>query len=288
MNGEHLHAFDLQLCDYMVDNVVQHMNRPTFRADLEAILTSRPLRDYLKQVQDDSSDASDMRLLLNDNELYRLQLTCEDDALVRSWTSSETLRRRYIETLPEVRDHLSRQAAEDWSEACATFARQREDRYTRLSDGIAVVREWVGRLRTLLRVMGAVNLLPAPEGGFPTPTCPKPPSVSYSPAMTLPRQDERADGSLRAALAEIQESQREVRDLLVSQRTVQDWYSVEEFAGRVGKSEFTCREWCRLSRIRATKKGSGRGKHLSWSISNEEMLRYQREGLLPQVRPSTK
>jgi hypothetical protein len=217
-----------------------------------------------------------------------LQLTCEDHALVRSWTSSEALHRRYIETLPEVRDHLSRQAAEDWSEACATFARQMEDRYTRLSDGIAIVSEWVGRLRTLLRVMGAVNLLPHPEGGYPTPTCPEPPAVSCPPAMTLPRQDERADGSLRAMLGEIQESQREVRDLLTSQRTVKDFYSVEEFAGRVGKSEFTCREWYRLGRIRATKKGSGRGKHLSWSISHEELLCYQKEGLLPQVRPSTK
>lgn len=74
---------------------------------------------------------------------------------------------------------------------------------------------------------------------------------------------------------------------LLDKQTIKDFYSVEEFAALVGKSEFTCREWCRLGRIRATKKGSGRGKHQSWSISHEELLRYQKEGLLPQVRPST-
>lgn len=68
---------------------------------------------------------------------------------------------------------------------------------------------------------------------------------------------------------------------LLRQRTMKDWYSTEEFAAIVGKAEFTCREWCRLGRIRAEKKGSGRGKFQSWVISHAELLRYEREGLLP-------
>ena len=48
----------------------------------------------------------------------------------------------------------------------------------------------------------------------------------------------------------------------------------------VGRAELTCREWCRHVRIIAQKKASGRGAHACWVISNAELLRYQREGLL--------
>jgi hypothetical protein len=61
---------------------------------------------------------------------------------------------------------------------------------------------------------------------------------------------------------------------------VKEWYSVEEFASLVSRSVFTCREWCRLGRIRARKKESGRGAYAAWAISHDELQRYQREGLL--------
>jgi hypothetical protein len=69
--------------------------------------------------------------------------------------------------------------------------------------------------------------------------------------------------------------------VLVDRQTIKDFYEVEEFAGLVGKSCFTCREWCRLGRIRADKKLSGRGPHARWVVPHAELLRYQREGLLP-------
>ncbi len=62
---------------------------------------------------------------------------------------------------------------------------------------------------------------------------------------------------------------------------VRQWYSIEEFARLVSRSEFTCRRWCRLGRIYARKKSSGRGAYASWVIAHEELLRYQRDGLLP-------
>ena len=68
--------------------------------------------------------------------------------------------------------------------------------------------------------------------------------------------------------------------VLVEQQAVKGFYEVEEFARLVGKSSFTCREWCRLGRIRARKKDSGRGAHTAWAISHEELQRYRREGLL--------
>ena len=69
--------------------------------------------------------------------------------------------------------------------------------------------------------------------------------------------------------------------MLVQRQAVKDWYTTEEAGMILGKSEFTVREWARLRRIYAEKKGSGRGKHQSWVISHQELLRIQREGLLP-------
>ncbi|MBX9624015.1 MAG: hypothetical protein K2X82_09420 [Gemmataceae bacterium] len=71
---------------------------------------------------------------------------------------------------------------------------------------------------------------------------------------------------------------------LTHRQESRQWYSVGEFARLVGRSEFTCREWCRLGRVAAQKKASGRGAHASWAISHEEYERFQREGLRPRAR----
>jgi transposase len=70
-------------------------------------------------------------------------------------------------------------------------------------------------------------------------------------------------------------------NLLAERQLVKDWYTTAEVAKIVGKSDFTVREWCRLHRVNGLKKGSGRGKHQSWVIAHPELLRIQREGLLP-------
>jgi len=69
--------------------------------------------------------------------------------------------------------------------------------------------------------------------------------------------------------------------VLVDRQVVREWYSTDQFARQVGKAEFTVREWCRLGRVKAEKRKSGRGAFPAWVISHEELLRYQREGLLP-------
>jgi transposase len=69
--------------------------------------------------------------------------------------------------------------------------------------------------------------------------------------------------------------------VLVGRQQVRESYSVEEFARIVGRAEFTVREWCRHGRIHAHKKESGRGAYAAWAISHAELLRFQREGLLP-------
>src|SRR5436305_13107848 len=67
--------------------------------------------------------------------------------------------------------------------------------------------------------------------------------------------------------------------LVDHQTNVREWYSTHEFAKAVGKAEFTIREYCRLSRLRAEKRQSGRGAYAQWVLSHAELLRYQREGL---------
>ncbi len=68
---------------------------------------------------------------------------------------------------------------------------------------------------------------------------------------------------------------------LVERQAVKDLYTTEEVAKVLGKSEFTVREWCLHGRVRAEKKGSGRGRYQSWVISHAELQRIHREGLLP-------
>lgn len=86
----------------------------------------------------------------------------------------------------------------------------------------------------------------------------------------------------------IDERLQRIENLLLAifeRQQVREWYSIEEFAGIVGRAELTCREWCRRGRVRGKKCLSGRGASTAWVISHTELQRYQREGLLPCERP---
>jgi hypothetical protein len=74
--------------------------------------------------------------------------------------------------------------------------------------------------------------------------------------------------------------------VLVERQTVREWYTTHEFAKAVGKAEFTIREYCRLGRLRAEKRQSGRGAYPQWVLSHAELERYRRNGLLPIQRPA--
>jgi hypothetical protein len=73
---------------------------------------------------------------------------------------------------------------------------------------------------------------------------------------------------------------------LMEKERTKEWYSVEEFSRIVGRAPFTCRAWFRQGRVLAVKKESGRGKHAGWAVSHLELIRFQREGLLPVRRPA--
>ncbi len=74
--------------------------------------------------------------------------------------------------------------------------------------------------------------------------------------------------------------------VLVERQTVREWYTTNEFAKATGKAEFTIREYCRLGRLRAEKRQSGRGSYPQWVLSHEELERYRRNGLLVIQRPA--
>ena len=86
---------------------------------------------------------------------------------------------------------------------------------------------------------------------------------------------------LDTRLGRIEEALLALRAAVLDRATVREWYSVEEFAAAVGLAPFTCREHCRLGRLAASKKASGRGKHHAWVLSHDELLRYRQSGLLP-------
>jgi hypothetical protein len=75
-------------------------------------------------------------------------------------------------------------------------------------------------------------------------------------------------------------------DRLAQQQTIKDWYSTVEVASILRRAEFTVREWCRLGRVRATKRATGRGLSREWIVSHAELTRIRNEGLLPIAKHS--
>ena len=68
---------------------------------------------------------------------------------------------------------------------------------------------------------------------------------------------------------------------LLQDHAPKEWYSTSEVAAVLRKADYTVREWCRLGRVRATKKPYARGAHTEWLIGHEELTRIRNEGLLP-------
>jgi hypothetical protein len=86
----------------------------------------------------------------------------------------------------------------------------------------------------------------------------------------------------------VEERLEKIESLLVSlveRQQVREWYTTAEFAQAIGgKAEFTIREHCRLGRLKAEKRQSGRGGFQQWVLAHSELERYRRNGLLPDQR----
>jgi hypothetical protein len=73
----------------------------------------------------------------------------------------------------------------------------------------------------------------------------------------------------------------ELRDLVVSQQTIKEWYTPSEVAQILDRRPYTVQEWCRLQRVNARKRPTGRGDADEWEISHDEVERIRNHGLLP-------
>src|SRR5262249_27078847 len=95
----------------------------------------------------DHPNVDQERLLLSDEELVDLSdaFRCCPPRLDRRWEPYESLHRRHLHTVPEVRAALSGPAAEEWSRACARFGERLSAGRVSLPDGIELIGEWVGR-----------------------------------------------------------------------------------------------------------------------------------------------
>jgi hypothetical protein len=105
-------------------------------------------------------------------------------------------------------------------------------------------------------------------------------SGSISAISPKPDEGLRLETEILAQLARIEAK----LDAISQEKTVLDFYSIEDFAQRVNRSNFCVREWARLGRIHAAKRLSGRGKSQEWMVSHAELLRYLSHGLLPDAR----
>lgn len=72
-----------------------------------------------------------------------------------------------------------------------------------------------------------------------------------------------------------------ILELVAAKVVEKESYTTAEVAHLLGKRPYTVREWCRLSRVNATKTGAGRGDEEEWRISHEELHRIRNDGLLP-------
>ena len=242
MAGEKLHKFDLALCDYILGQIqprlrelrerpvetlhLEHsdwdrLDIPTWAGYTIAALPPR-LGDHIW-----AGVSGDVVLLpLNDDELFGLQGVVDDPPLrlkdQLTWEPCDPLHRRYLDTISEVQESLTKQTAEEWAVGCSEFASKLCCDGLAIAEGITLVHEWLWRLRQLLRAMGATKYLPAPEGHHPTPTIPNPVAISPLPPGIGEEQFEEAVRSLRDAISKSPEGMTAKAQTLMRMAGVRD------------------------------------------------------------------
>lgn len=174
MSKSNLQKLDFQLCEYIRGNVLSQTGGDRFMLALSSML-ELPLTAYLGLTEADDDDQHE-RLLLTVDDIIDLQTIVADlsDRFRLEWEPYAKLHARWIASVREIRTELSIPAAEDWSQLSAEFVRQLEQPHLSLEDGIHITGEWIDEIRRYLAAMGRRDLIPYPDGCWPTPTNPSP------------------------------------------------------------------------------------------------------------------
>jgi excisionase family DNA binding protein len=169
MCGTKLHEFDLSLCYHGLCVICGHMDDAAFADYVRPRLDPSILR-YLSRVEEQKPT-----LLLCDrdlNDLYQI-FYCAPFQFDRAWIPYRPLYKRSTHCLPEIREALAAECAEEWARVSAANSRRLSDEDLNLSGGFEILAEWVGAARDLIQAMGRRDLIPIPDGTFPTPAYPE-------------------------------------------------------------------------------------------------------------------
>ena len=113
-------------------------------------------------------------LLLNDEEFVHLITAIQDKGpplpLFPDWVAWEGLHRSHIRCVREIRRELTPGAANQFSRVSEQCSRRLEEKNLKLWEGIEAVQDWVLEIRRQLMAMERMDLVPQPDGAFPTPT----------------------------------------------------------------------------------------------------------------------
>ena len=173
-----LHEFDLDLCDHVWANL-SSVWRNTRYADVLRIRLQKersggrdPLPEYvLQRFEEEAAEGRSQphpSLLLSDDELLDLSLDLQD--FPRDWVPDEPLYNRGVLCIDEIRRRIAPNEADVWSQRTREWARELLSGALTVSEGIEVIHHWCMHIRRLLAAMSRLDLVPRPDGEFPTPT----------------------------------------------------------------------------------------------------------------------
>lgn len=82
------------------------------------------------------------------------------------WPVDERVHRGWQATIPEIREALTSVIAEEWAQTSSRAVRSLESTIA-ISEGLAIIANWMAELRRYLRICDRTDYLPCPEAASP-------------------------------------------------------------------------------------------------------------------------